>query len=181
MVTIVKHEWHQVDSQFAVEIDIDTLRDIYPDKEDSELEVILQGLEDGTYDVEEIVNDALDNDVEIEWERQHDDWWTDRKGGYEITYELGDDSSWVDNTPPPPTHKCTKCKWVGGKYDTATQYHRADGSIIENYFESDEDFDHTSDVCPMCESSVELTTEGKIQEEKNKKLLAELESLGLDD
>lgn len=181
MVTIVKHEWHQVDSQFAFELDIDTLRDIYPDKEDDELEVILQGIEDGTYDIEDIVNDAMDNDVEIEWERQHDDWWTDRKGGYEITYELGDDDSWVDNTPPAPTHKCTKCKWTGGKYETATIYHRADGSVIENYFESDEDCDHTSDVCPMCESSVELTEKGQEQEKEYQKLMAELDAMNLDD
>jgi len=31
MVTIDKHEWHQVDAQFAYELDDDTLREIYPD------------------------------------------------------------------------------------------------------------------------------------------------------
>jgi hypothetical protein len=41
------------------------------------------------------VSDAEDADVYLDWERQYDDWWTDRKGGYEITYELGDDDSWT--------------------------------------------------------------------------------------
>ena len=179
MVTIVKHEWHSVDSQFAFELDIDTLREIYPDKEDDELEVILQGLEDGTYDVEDIVNDAFENDVEIYWERQYDDWWTDRKGGYDVTYELGDENSW-HNEPAPrePTHKCTKCRWKGNKYDTNTLYLNEDGSIHQD---DELNFHSTKEVCPMCDSDVELTEEGKIQEEKTRQLMAELDTMDLDD
>jgi hypothetical protein len=30
MVTIVKHEWHQVDSQFEIELDEALLSEIYP-------------------------------------------------------------------------------------------------------------------------------------------------------
>ena len=33
MVTLVKHEWHSVDSQFAVELDLELLQEIYYDKE----------------------------------------------------------------------------------------------------------------------------------------------------
>ena len=182
MVTIVKHEWHQVDSQFAYELDEDTLSQIYPDLKKKEIKKMLKDIENGEVDVETIIDDAWNEGVDIEWDRQYDDWWTDRKGGYEVTYELGDESSWHHEPPPPePTHKCTKCKWTGGKYETATKYHRADGSVIENYFESDEDSDHTSDVCPMCESPVELTDEGKVQEEKTKKIMAELDAMDLDD
>ena len=117
MVTIVKHEWHQVDAQFAYELTEETLAEIYPDLKNKEIKKMLKDIENGEVDVETIINDAWENDVEIEWDRQYDDWWTDRKGGYEVTYELGDESSWVDNTPPPPTHKCTKCKWTGQSYD----------------------------------------------------------------
>ena len=171
MVTLVKHEWHSVDSQFAVELDLDLLGEIYPDKEEEELQVILDGVADGTYDVEDIVNDAWENDVEIYWERQYDDWWTDRKGGYEVTYELGDESSWVDNTPPEPTHKCTKCKWTGQGHDADYQWEDSEGNS----------YDKPKKVCPMCESDIELTPEGVVKDEEHRKRMAEIEAMNLDD
>ena len=91
MVTLVKHEWHQVDSQFAFELDIDKLAEIYPDLKKKELKQLMKQIENGEADVETIINDAWENDVEIEWDRQYDDWWTDRKGGYDIDYELIED------------------------------------------------------------------------------------------
>ena len=91
MVTIVKHEWHQHDRQYAIEIDEALLSEIYPDKEEDEIKVILDGISDGTYDYEDVINDAYENDVEIEWEFQYDDCWTDRKGGYDVTYEIAND------------------------------------------------------------------------------------------
>jgi hypothetical protein len=173
MVTLVKHEWHSVDSQFAVELDLDLLAEIYPDKEEDELQVILEGIEDGTYDIDDLMNDAFENDVEIFWERQYDDWWTDRKGGYEVTYELGDEDSWHNEpAPPEPTHKCTKCRWKGQKYETATLYLNEDGT---EYTDDDLEFHTTKDVCPMCDSDIELTEEGKQKEENLKKLMADLD------
>jgi hypothetical protein len=94
MVTLVKHEWHQVDSQFAFELTEDILAEIYPDLSEEELAEKLRQIEAGEIDVDDVVSDAEDADVWFDWERQYDDWWTDRKGGYEITYELGDDDSW---------------------------------------------------------------------------------------
>jgi hypothetical protein len=94
MVTLVKHEWHQVDSQFAYELDENTLSEIYPDLDEDEIALLITQIENGEIDVDTLINDALDNDVEIEWDRQYDDWWTERKGGYEVTYELGDSDSW---------------------------------------------------------------------------------------
>jgi len=165
MVTIVKHEWHQVDSQFAFELTTDTLAEIYPELDEDELDELLVQIETGYKDVEEVVNDAYDAGVDIEWDRQYDDWWTDRKGGYEITYELGDEDSWHEpDTPPEPTHKCTKCRWKGQSYETGTLYLNEDGSIYE---EDDLEHHSTKDVCPMCDSDVELTEEG-IQKEKER-------------
>jgi hypothetical protein len=179
MVTIVKHEWHSVDSQFAVELDLDLLGEIYPDKDEEELQAILDGVTDGTYEVEDIVNDAWENDVEIFWERQYDDWWTDRKGGYDITYELGDENSWHSEPPPPePTHKCTKCRWKGQKYESHTLYLNEDGSIHKD---DDLEFHSTKDVCPMCDSDLELTEEGKQKEVKLKKLMDDLDKEIFDD
>lgn len=178
MVTIVKHEWHQVDSQFALELDIDMLGEIYPDMDEDELATLMEQIESGEVSVDEIVEAAYDEGVDLDWDRQYDDWWTDRKGGYEITYELGDESSWVTpDTPPEPTHKCTKCRWQGQSYEAGTQYLREDGSVIEDYYNNDEDADSTKDVCPMCDSELEMTEIGKQKEEEHKKRMAELDEM----
>ena len=158
MVTIVKHEWHQHDRQYAIEIDEALLSEIYPDKEEDEIKVILDGISDGTYDYEDVINDAYENDVEIEWEFQYDDCWTDRKGGYDVTYELGDESSWHSEPEPPPhTHKCTKCKWTGQSYDAEWSWMDKDGNEI----------DDPRKVCPYCESDTELTEAGVIAEKES--------------
>jgi hypothetical protein len=158
MVTIVKHEWHQHDRQYAIEIDEALLSEIYPDKEEDEIKVILDGIADGTYDYEDVINDAYENDVEIEWEFQYDDCWTDRKGGYDVTYELGDEDSWHSEPEPPPhTHKCTKCKWTGQSYDAEWSWMAKDGTEI----------DDPRKVCPYCESDTELTEAGVIAEKES--------------
>ena len=158
MVTAVKHEWHQHDRQYTIEIDEDLLSEIYPDLDEDEIADKLAAIENGYTDVEEIINDAYDNDVEIDWEFQYDDCWTDRKGGYEVTYELGDEDSYHNEPPPPePTHKCTKCKWVGQSYDAEYQWLDAEGN----------DLDEAKNVCPMCDSDLELTEAG-VQEEKER-------------
>jgi hypothetical protein len=90
MVTLVKHEYHQVDSQFALELDEATLAEIYPDLDEDEVSALMTQIESGEIDIEDIVNRAMDNDVELEWDRTYDDWWTERKGGFEVTYELGE-------------------------------------------------------------------------------------------
>lgn len=90
MVKLVKHEWHQVDSQFTFELDLDKLEEIYPDASAKELKKMLKDIKNGEYDIETLMSDAMDNSVDIDWEREYDDWWTERKGGYEVTYEVGD-------------------------------------------------------------------------------------------
>jgi hypothetical protein len=169
MVTLVKHEWHQVDCQYAIEIDEDILAEIYPDLDEEEIAQKLQELADGEIDVEDIVNDAYENDVDLDWEHQYDDNWTMRKGGYDVTYELGDESSWVDNSPPQPTHRCTKCKWTGQSYD-------ADW----NFDEQDENGE-SKKVCPMCESDLALTEHGVVEEEARKKRMAEIDAMLAED
>lgn len=156
MVTIVKHEWHQVDEQYAFELTEEILSEIYPDTDQEEIAVLLNQIENGEVDVEEVMQDAWSNDVEIEWEHQYSDCWTSRKGGYDITYELGDENSWV--TPekePEPTHKCTNCKWTGQSYD-------AEWSWVDKEGNETEDPRH---ICPYCESDIELTEHG-LQQEK---------------
>jgi hypothetical protein len=159
MVTIVKHEWHQHDRQYAIEIDEALLSEIYPDLDEDEIKQKLADLEAGEIDYEEVLDDANENDVEIEWEFQYDDCWTDRKGGYEVTYELGDADSWHSDPPPPePTHKCVKCKWVGQSYDAEWVWPEDDDTGEKE----------AKKVCPMCESDTELTEAG-IKEEQERK------------
>ena len=106
MVTIVKHEWHSVDSQFAFELERELLEEIYPDMDEDELDELWAQIESGEADLDEILDEACNNGVDIDWDRQYDDWYSDRKGGYDITYEYGDESSWVEQPKPPePSHK----------------------------------------------------------------------------
>ena len=90
MVTVVKHEWHKVDSQFELEFDAELLSEIYPDLSEEEIDKLLTDLENGEADIDDIVTDAMDNNVDLEWDRTYDDWWTERKGGFDVTYEVGD-------------------------------------------------------------------------------------------
>ena len=76
--------------------------------------------------------------------------------------------AWVDNTPPAPTHKCTKCKWTGQQYDAEWVW-------------PEDDEQEAKKVCPMCESELELTPEGLIKEEESKKRQAEIDAMFLDD
>lgn len=168
MVTIVKHEWHQHDRQYAIELDEALLSEIYPDLDEDEIAQKLADIESGEVDYEEVINDAYENDVEIQWDFQYDDCWTDRKGGYEVTYELGDESSWVaPDTPPEPTHKCTKCKWTGQSYEAEWQWQDEAGAEL----------DEARHVCPMCESELELTEHGVTEEETKKKRMAEIDAM----
>lgn len=91
MVTLVKHEWHSVDSQFEFELDENLLSEIYPELDEDEITLLLIRIEAGEIDIEDILNDAYDANVDIEWDRVYDDWYTDRKGGYDVTYELKED------------------------------------------------------------------------------------------
>ena len=167
MVTIVKHEWHQCDVQYALELDEDLLSEIFPDYTEDQIKLMLENIEKGIVDFDEIIEFAYDNDVDLDWEHQYDNMWTMNKGGYDVTYELGDESSWTEpQKDPEPTHKCTKCKWKGQSYDAEWQHIREDGSVIENYFESEEAHD-TKKVCPMCDSDLELTEAG-VQDEKER-------------
>ena len=89
MVSIVKSEWHQVEKRYAVDIDENLINEIYEDATVEEVEEIVRQLKDGELDVSTIIEDAYNNDVDLDWDwLDEDDWWTDRKGGYDVTYEV---------------------------------------------------------------------------------------------
>ena len=86
---MVKSEWHQVEKRYEVEVDEDLLADIYPDLDEVELAELMDEIESGDHAIEDIIEAAFNNGADIDWEwMDEDDWWTDRKGGYEVTYEV---------------------------------------------------------------------------------------------
>lgn len=90
MVQLVKKEWHQVMREFVYELTIDDLEQIYPDASGDELQQKLEDVKSGELDIDDLLSDASDADVYFDWDHVDDDWWTDRKGGYDVTYELGE-------------------------------------------------------------------------------------------
>ena len=88
MMKIIKSEWHQVESRYTFDIDVDTLAEIYSESTGEELDQMMKDLESGEMDISQVIDDAWENDVEIEWDHDYDDWWTSRKGGYEVTYKI---------------------------------------------------------------------------------------------
>ena len=150
MVSVVKSEWHQVEKRYGLEIDADLLTEIYPELDEDEIEAKLAALESGEEDVEEVLNEAWNNDVDIDWDYlNEDDWWTDRKGGYEVTYKV---EEWEvrEDYVSPITHKCTHCKWTGSQYDAQWSWEDKDGKEL----------DEAIKICPMCDSGLELTDVG---------------------
>lgn len=89
MVQVVKSEWHQVEKRYDYNIDEDLVAEVYPDMDGDEVAARLQEIVDGEYELEQFIQDAWDEGVDIDWNyMDEDDWWTDRKGGYEVTYAI---------------------------------------------------------------------------------------------
>lgn len=90
MVQIVKSEWHQVEKRYGIEIDRDVFGQIYSDIEDeAEIDLMYLQFESGEISVDEVIEKAWEDSVDLDWDwLDEDDWWTDRKGGYEVTYEV---------------------------------------------------------------------------------------------
>jgi hypothetical protein len=92
MMRIIKSEWHQVEKRYAIDIDEDILNEIYPNATVEEIEEIVRQLKDGELEASSVIEDAFTNSVDFDWNwLDEDDWWTDRKGGYDVTYEVDND------------------------------------------------------------------------------------------
>ena len=124
---IIKSEWHQVEKRYAIDIDENIINEIYEDATVEEIEEIMRQLKEGELNASTIIEDASSNDVDFDWDwLDEDDWWTDRKGGYEVTYKAENWEVHHDYVAP-ITHKCTKCKWSGASYDSAWSWEDKDG------------------------------------------------------
>ena len=86
---IVKSEWHQVEKRYAIEVDEQLVSEVYPDFDEDQVTTRFNELKSGEYHAGDFIDDAWENDADIDWDwLDEDDWWTDRKGGYEVTYEV---------------------------------------------------------------------------------------------
>lgn len=72
---IIKKEYHTVVSEFTYELDEEEIIDRF-----ESVENFKALLDEDDFDVLEFINDS-------DYER-YDDWVSDRKGGYEVTYEV---------------------------------------------------------------------------------------------
>ena len=89
---VIKSEWHQVEKRYAIDIDENLVNEIYQDATVEEVEEIIRQLQEGELEASSVIEDAWTNDVTIDWDwLDEDDWWTDRKGGYDVTYEISND------------------------------------------------------------------------------------------
>jgi hypothetical protein len=89
---VIKSEWHQVEKRYAIDIDENLINEIYQDATVEEVEEIIRQLQEGELEASSVIEDAYTNDVTIDWDwLDEDDWWTDRKGGYDVTYDISND------------------------------------------------------------------------------------------
>lgn len=89
MVAIVKSEWHQVEKRYGINIDKDDVSEVYPDATEEEIDDKYNALVSGELTADEFLADADEVGVEFDWDwLDEDDWWTDRKGGYDVTYAV---------------------------------------------------------------------------------------------
>ena len=89
---VIKSEWHQVEKRYAIDIDENIINEIYQDATVEEVEEIIRQLQEGELEASSVIEDAYTNDVTIDWDwLDEDDWWTDRKGGYDVTYQVSND------------------------------------------------------------------------------------------
>jgi hypothetical protein len=96
MVQIIKSEWHSVEKRYGLEVTVDDVMAVY-DVDEGEAQEIYDQLVSGDLDVEQFIDDAQSNDIWFDWDwLDEDDWWTDRKGGYDVTYEM------IEETPVDP-------------------------------------------------------------------------------
>lgn len=96
-VKFTKTEWHQVSSEFTYELEDDDIIEQFGSVErfkevlSHQDQETFGGMEPEGEEPTEEENDALwEITYNYEYER-YDDWWTDRKGGYDITFNIVED------------------------------------------------------------------------------------------
>lgn len=153
MVMIIKSEWHQVEKRYGLDIDESILSDIYPDLSEEEIETMLANIESGEIDIDQIIEDAYDNSVDIDWDwLDEDDWWTDRKGGYEVTYSVDADRDSVPKAAWPFPHTSS--------LDEDDDDEEVDQTLIDSLNELKEEFEKMS-IKPTLDKKLNIKLYGR--------------------
>ena len=84
-IEMVEH--HQVNYHYKFQINANLISQIYS-VEFIEAVDILERLRSGEISVDQLVADAKEASVDIDWEPYGEDNWTSRKGGYDVTYKI---------------------------------------------------------------------------------------------
>jgi hypothetical protein len=89
-IVLTKVEHHQVNYHYKVLFEYDQLVELYTNhpfvstkKEIKDIWNRMKGGDEGQ--ISQVMNDAF-GEIDIEWDAEYEDNWTDRKGGYDITY-----------------------------------------------------------------------------------------------
>lgn len=87
-ITIRRHEWHQVDCQSNLTFGIEELQQLYPTASLEDLLNLLENIANGDIDLlDEVLADDWGHGY-FEFQDEYNDWWTQRKGGYDVTFEI---------------------------------------------------------------------------------------------
>ena len=87
-VVLTKVEHHQVNYHYKTVLTYDQLADIYSDLEKSEIKEAWENIKNGDeHEINQLMDYAF-GEVDIEWDMEYEDNWTDRKGGYDVTYGI---------------------------------------------------------------------------------------------
>jgi hypothetical protein len=71
-----------------MEITVDDVMAVY-DVDELEAQEIYNDIVSGDLPVEDFIESATEKAFYFDWDwMDEDDWWTDRKGGYDVTYEM---------------------------------------------------------------------------------------------
>lgn len=132
MVQIVKSEWHQIERRYGLDIDEVILSEIYPDFTEHEINEVMKEIKSGEVDIGTILEDAESNGVYLDFDwLDEDDMWTDRKGGYEVTYQVIDEDEEVatddsddesdDDELEDTELYCHNCSWIGSREESVVE------------------------------------------------------------
>jgi hypothetical protein len=88
MMRVIKSEWHQVEKRYSLIINRKDLEEIYPEYEDNLIDELYSDIINGDADMDQLIEDSSECGLYLDWDYLDEDWWTDRKGGYEVTYSV---------------------------------------------------------------------------------------------
>ena len=87
-IVLTKVEHHSVNYHYKTLFEYDDLKDLYPDSTPKELKVTWNAMKAGDESVISQVMDDAFGEMDMEWDMEYEDNWTDRKGGYDVTYGI---------------------------------------------------------------------------------------------